>query len=214
MCWCHLLGVEGNVLWKQKFACPEGIKELSSSWYEDTGPWCGETEPRRHLRYGRVHKSASSSFECNQWRGVRWKDFLFIVCISHILLQKTERLFADSIYRHLSVYPSNYLTLSNHAYAPAWYLLFVHSIYRDLSVYPTLSYPIKSCLCTCVILPELVYILVVYVPELKNPFEGKVELEGPSIKCIELKAPVKRLLLILFYSSVGCEMCKLTHLLC
>lgn len=40
------------------------------------------------------------------------------------------------------------------------------------------------------ILPELVYVLIVYelsnVPELKNAFEGKVELEEPSVKFIEL----------------------------
>lgn len=54
----------------------------------------------------------------------------------------------------------------------------------------------------CVILSELVYILIAYelsnVPELKNAFEGKVELEGSSAKFIELKVRIKRLLLILF----------------
>lgn len=59
----------------------------------------------------------------------------------------------------------------------------------------------KSCLCTCVILPELLYIFVVYelsnAPELKNAFEGKVELEGPNVEFIELKFQIKRLLLIL-----------------
>lgn len=76
-----------------------------------------------------------------------------------------------------------------------------HSGYIILYIHIILTYSMKSCLCSCVILPELLYIFVVYelsnAPELKNAFEGKVELEGPNVEFIELKFHIKRLLLII-----------------
>lgn len=78
-----------------------------------------------------------------------------------------------------------------------------HSRYIILYNYIILTYTIKSCLCTYVILPELVYILIVYelsnVLELKNASEGKVELKGSNVTFIELKVPIIRLLFILSY---------------